>query len=251
MNITDKYLQMAESEQGNYEDFRRLAGAVRGIAVQGSPSAIVAQSVPGDVPVSAIVGNISFSITRTLVAGPAPINANLPVLFGSGFAAQSGFQFYAKKMVASNVLLTGVTINSYSNSIIYSFSEGVNAEEIRITSENYNVIQFQNALVNIKAVCERIRTALPTNDLSRLNAWKRSGLVKFSTSWLSNFNQEPISVSTAPGQYNASIFDTILPVVLSNVEGFAVYVPALPSNATSGTSESTDVTIFLNRIEKI
>lgn len=251
MNITDKYLELAKSEQGNYEDFRRFAGRIKGIAVEGSPSAIVTQSVPGEVPVGSVVGNISFSLTREVIIGTAPLNANLPVIFGSGFAAQSGFFFYTKKLVpAGDVILDAINILPNSNKIeyIYRNTAGTISERISVTSENYNVIQFNNALVNIKAVCERIRTSLPTNDLSRLNAWKRSGLVKFSTSWLSNFNQEPITVSTAPGQFNASIFDTILPVVLSNVEGFAVYTPALPN---ASTVESTDVAIFLNRIEKI
>jgi len=156
-----------------------------------------------------------------------------------------------KKLMPVGVSIDKITFSEENSSITVTYYSGSTIESIQIISEQFSVLAFQRSLVNINAVADKVRVSLPTNDFSRLNAWERSGLASFKTSWLSNINIEPIKVSRAPGQFNQNIYDSNLPMTINNVDGAAVFAPALPTTAQAGATETTDVTFYFSRIAKI
>jgi len=248
----DKYLKLAD-EYGNnmedMEDFARFGGLIRGTSVTGTPVRGGYSGVPGDLPPNTFVGNIGISIKRTRL-GESGINANLPIFLGLAFAFSDFYNFLAKRNSGINV---DVYPNYQGNSVDYYFNDGMGgAETISVSGGgNYNIFAFLQGLYNIRAMSNKVRVSLPFEDNSRLNQWQRDGLASIKQSWLSNIEKQPITVSRAPGQFNKSIYDSNIPAVLSNTEGIAVFVPSLPDNATFGYNETTDVTLYFSKLQKI
>jgi hypothetical protein len=106
-------------------------------------------------------------------------------------------------------------------------------------------------LYNVRAISNKIRVSLPFEDNSRLNAWQRDGMAGIKQSWLSNIEKIPITISRAPGQFNKSIYDSNIPVVLSNNEGVSVFIPPLPEDSRESASEVTDVTFYFSNLQRI
>ena len=246
----DKYLRLADEYGDNMEDFARIGGLIRGTAVTGTPIRGEYSGVPGDLPPNTFVGNIGISIKRTLLSdGSGPILRNLPIILGNAFAFSDYYNFLAKRLSGIQV---SVFHNYEDNSIEYAFIEGTKSERIAVSGgSNYNIFSFLQGLYNVKAIANKVRVSLPFEDNSRLNDWQRDGLAGLKQSWLSNIEKQPITVSRAPGQFNKSIYDSNIPAVLSNTEGIAVFVPSLPANATYGYNETTDVTLYFSKLQKI
>jgi hypothetical protein len=250
----DKYLRLADEygnnleDMENMEDFARFRGLVRATAVSATPVKQGYTGVPGDLPSGTFVGNIGISAKRTLVLGE-PIQRNLPVILGVSFAFSDYYNFLSKRVSGFNV---DVFPNYLQNSIQFSFTDSRSTEIIEISGgSNYNIFSFLQGLYNIRAIANKVRVSLPFEENSRLNQWQRDGLAALKQSWLSNIEKQPITMSRAPGQFNKSIYDSNIPVVLSNTEGIAVFIPPLPYDSQVNTSETTDITIYFSKLEKI
>ena len=247
----DKYLRLAD-EYGNnledMEDFARFGGLIKGTSVSGTPIRGGYSGVPGDMPPNTFVGNIGISIKRKRTFSPL-INANLPIFLGVAFSFSDYYNFLAKRMSGINVV---VTPNFPDNVISYVFSDGNGQEVIEVSGgSNYNIFAFLQGLYNVRGIANKVRISLPFEDNSRLNGWQRDGMATIKQTWLSNIEKQPITVSRAPGQFNKSIYDSNIPAVLSNTEGIAIYVPSLPDNSDPGYSETTDVTLYFSKLQKI
>jgi len=254
MSTLDKYLLLADEYSKNFEDleseenFSRIRGLVRGTSVTADNIKFAHSEIPGQLPPDGYVGNVGLSIRRTLVSGNA-IQSNLAVYLGIAFAASDYYNFIAKRLSSFQV---EVIANYYNNSIDYYYNEGTNSERISISGgNNYNIFSILQGLYNVRAIANKIRISLPFEDNSRLNAWQRDALAIVKQTWLSNIEKQPVTVSRAPGQFNRSVYDSNLPVNLSNVEGIAIFVPALSETARAGDSEITDVTIYFSKLQRI
>jgi len=247
----DKYLLLAD-EYGNnledMEDFARFRGLVRGTNVSGTPVKQGYSGVPGDLPANSFVGNIGISARRTLLNGNR-IDRNLPIFVGLAFAFSDYYNFLAQK----NYNLQMNVIPVYQqNTLYYVYTDGVNAEQIEVLGgSNYNIFSFMQGLYNVRALCNKVRISLPFEDNSRLNSWQREGMAIFKQSWLSNTEKQPVTVSRAPGQFNRSVYDSNIPVLLSNVEGIGVYIPPLPPGASVNDNETTDITLYFSNLQRI
>lgn len=248
MSTLDKYLKLADEYGDGMEDFARISGLVRGNAVSGTPTRGEYSSVPGDLPPQTFVGNIGISVKRTLIYG-TPIQTNVPIILGLSFGFSDFYNFLIKRIAGINI---NVYPNYQSNSIDYYFYDGSNSEFISVSGGgNYNIFSFLQGLYNVRATANKVRVSLPFEDNSRLNNWQRDGLAGLKQSWLSNIEKQPITVSRAPGQFNKSIYDSNIPVTLSNNEGIAVFVPSLPQGSAGGYNEVTDVTLYFSKLQKI
>jgi len=132
---------------------------------------------------------------------------------------------------------------------VFRFTDGVGGgEDLILSGGNYSLYGLIQGLYNVKATIEKLRISLPTEDNSRLNAWQRDGLKLATLSWLSAFNDNPVTVSRAPGQFNRAIYDNNIPIEISNSQSVAVFIPALPA---PDVSEVTDITLYFSKIQRI
>jgi hypothetical protein len=248
-NLADKYIALAESQQQQMEDFARLSGIVRGNMSLGSPAVMINQNVPGDYPTGSMVGNIGLTVTRQVIPGFGLIPRNLPVVLGSAFSFADFFNFISRKIIASAGIIVNVFPDINNNALVFRFTDGVGGgEDLILSGGNYSLYGLIQGLYNVKATIEKLRISLPTEDNSRLNAWQRDGLKLATLSWLSSFNDNPITVSRAPGQFNRAIYDNNIPIEISNSQSVAVFIPALPS---LDVSEVTDITLYFSKIQRI
>lgn len=246
-DLTQKYIELAEeySGSGNMEDFSRISLPIRGSVVKGQIQ-VPNNTILGDPPTGAVIGNVGLTATRRIIIGFG-IQRNLPVLIGSAFAGSSDFNFVAKKI--NGGVLVNVFADKPNNAIVYQFFEGGNGEEIRLSGgNNYDIFAVMQGLYNVKAEINKVRVSLPTEDNSRLNSWQRDGIKLFNLTWLSSYSDNPVTIARAPGQFNKAVYDSNIPVTLSNSSGLAVFIPALPQNVVE---ESTDITLYFGRIVRI
>jgi hypothetical protein len=254
MSTLDKYLVLADEYSKNFEDleseenFAKFKGLVRGTSVTADNIKFAHSEVPGQLPATAFVGNVGLSIKRTLLSGN-PIQANLGVIIGVSFSFSDFYNFLIKRL--SNIQVN-VYSNYYNNSIEYFYEQNANIERIEVTGgSNYNIFSILQGLYNVRATANKVRLSLPFEENSRLNNWQRDGIAIIKQTWLSNIEKQPITVSRAPGQFNKSIYDSNIPVTFSNTEGLLIFVPSLAETARVGDSETTDVTLYFSKLQRI